>query len=172
MFLSVDIWLRVDCHNQGLCVINFNFINSWWPRDSIMWNRSGSTLISGNGLLPDGTKPIPEPMLTNHQWILLAISREILKTSLLDIILKMTNLRKIPKLPGAIELMITNAEGFHYNLVQYNVILHWTWQFRIVMVQIISNCKLIKYTPNLPLKVENVNIYEKSAHVITDLLCT
>ena len=23
---------------------------------------------SGNGLLPDGTKPIPEPMLINHQW--------------------------------------------------------------------------------------------------------
>ena len=22
---------------------------------------------SGNGLLPDGTKPLPEPMLTNHQ---------------------------------------------------------------------------------------------------------
>ena len=21
---------------------------------------------SGNGLLPDGTKPLPEPMLTNH----------------------------------------------------------------------------------------------------------
>ena len=23
---------------------------------------------SGNGLLPDGTKPLPEPMLTYHQW--------------------------------------------------------------------------------------------------------
>ena len=23
---------------------------------------------SGNGLLPDGTKPLPEPMLTNHHW--------------------------------------------------------------------------------------------------------
>ena len=23
---------------------------------------------SGNGLLPDGTKPLPEPMLTAHQW--------------------------------------------------------------------------------------------------------
>ena len=23
---------------------------------------------SGNGFLPDGTKPIPEPMLTDHQW--------------------------------------------------------------------------------------------------------
>ena len=24
-------------------------------------------IYSGNGLLPDGTKPLPEPMLTNHQ---------------------------------------------------------------------------------------------------------
>ena len=23
---------------------------------------------SGNGLLPDGNKPLPEPMLTDHQW--------------------------------------------------------------------------------------------------------
>ena len=23
---------------------------------------------SGNGLLPDGTKPLPEPMLTDSQW--------------------------------------------------------------------------------------------------------
>ena len=23
---------------------------------------------SGNGLVPDSTKPLPEPMLTNHQW--------------------------------------------------------------------------------------------------------
>ena len=25
-------------------------------------------LGSGNGLLPDGTKPLPEPMLTHYQW--------------------------------------------------------------------------------------------------------
>ena len=25
---------------------------------------------SGNGLLPDGTKPLPEPMLIYHQWVL------------------------------------------------------------------------------------------------------
>ena len=25
-------------------------------------------ISSGNGFLPDGTKPLPEPMLTDHQW--------------------------------------------------------------------------------------------------------
>ena len=28
----------------------------------------------GNGLLPDGTKPLPEPMLTYHQWSLVAFT--------------------------------------------------------------------------------------------------
>ena len=28
----------------------------------------------GNGLLPDGTKPLPEPVLINHQWERLAFT--------------------------------------------------------------------------------------------------
>ena len=31
---------------------------------SEIWVNIGS----GNGMLPDGTKPLPEPMLTDHQW--------------------------------------------------------------------------------------------------------
>ena len=30
------------------------------------WNLDNIGL--GNGMLPDGTKPLPEPMLTNYQW--------------------------------------------------------------------------------------------------------
>ena len=42
--------------------------NSLWPSDAIWWHRSVNINISsGNGLLPDGTKPLPEPMLTHHQ---------------------------------------------------------------------------------------------------------
>ena len=43
---------------------------------------------SGNGLLPDGTKPLPEPMSTYHQWGSVArtrlrpISQEMLKISI------------------------------------------------------------------------------------------
>ena len=29
---------------------------------------------SGNGLLPDGTKPLPESMLTNGQWSVVAFT--------------------------------------------------------------------------------------------------
>ena len=32
---------------------------------TLIWINSGS----GNGFLPDGIKPLPEPMLTYHQWI-------------------------------------------------------------------------------------------------------
>ena len=31
---------------------------------TLIWVNIGS----GNGLLPDGTKPLPEPILTDHQY--------------------------------------------------------------------------------------------------------
>ena len=37
---------------------------NWGHVMTFIWVNSGS----GNGLLPDGTKPLPEPMLTYHQW--------------------------------------------------------------------------------------------------------
>ena len=39
------------------------FTTTWHPVTEIWVN-----LGPGNGLLPDGTKPLPEPMLTDHQW--------------------------------------------------------------------------------------------------------
>ena len=45
---------------------------------------------SGNGLLTDGTKPLPEPMLTYHQkgFVAFFISQELLKVSIQDMSLK------------------------------------------------------------------------------------
>ena len=42
---------------------NSNMINSMWPSDAIWHHRTGSTIniCSGNDLLPDSTKPWPEP---------------------------------------------------------------------------------------------------------------
>ena len=40
-------------------------LNSLWANDvTEIWVNIGS----GNGLLPDSTKPLPEPMLNDHQW--------------------------------------------------------------------------------------------------------
>ena len=42
---------------------------------------------AGNGLLPDGTKPLPEPRLTYHQWNPVAfnwsVSQEMHKISII-----------------------------------------------------------------------------------------
>ena len=43
-------------------------LNSLWPSDAIWRQRSGSTLAQVMACCPDGTKPLPEPMLTDHQW--------------------------------------------------------------------------------------------------------
>ena len=64
---------------------------------------------SGNGLLPAGTKPLPEPMLTGHQWspmtfILGQFHKRCLKPSITKIYLKITCLKFHSNLPGANEL--------------------------------------------------------------------
>ena len=48
--------------NELMASSVLSVVNSLWPSDTILVNTG-----SGNGLLPDGTKPLPEPMLTYHQ---------------------------------------------------------------------------------------------------------
>ena len=64
-------------------------------------------IVSGNGLLPDGTKPLPEPMLISHYWVLwhslnsnFTAKQFFCKISLKTIILKLQ-----PHLPGPNELI-------------------------------------------------------------------
>ena len=64
---------------------------------------------SDNGLLSDGTKPLPEPILIYHQWSPLAFTwwqfqKEILKISINEMCFKFINLKFQPDLPGANEL--------------------------------------------------------------------
>ena len=40
-------------------------IVSWWHY--MVWEILVNTGL-GNGMLPDGTKPLPDSMLTYHQW--------------------------------------------------------------------------------------------------------
>ena len=47
------------------CVILLSSLNSFWPGDD-MATLNWANIGSGNGLLLDGTKPIPEPMHTYH----------------------------------------------------------------------------------------------------------
>ena len=63
---------------------------------------------SGNGLLPDGTKPLLEPMLTYHQYgpetFIWGISQSIPQLSTTGITLKIPYLKFHSNLPGADEL--------------------------------------------------------------------
>ena len=45
----------------------FSFFNSLWPSNNTWQHGIWVNIGSGNGLLPDGTKPLPEPMSTEHQ---------------------------------------------------------------------------------------------------------
>ena len=65
---------------------------------------------SRNGLLPDSTKPLPEPMLRSNNTQLRAISQEILKISL-DKSLKIINHRLKLHLPEAKGLTIGHQDG-------------------------------------------------------------
>ena len=52
---------------------------------TLIWVNFGS----GNGLLPDGTKPLPEPMLTFRHFHLRAMSEKIDQPSLAKLIWKL-----------------------------------------------------------------------------------
>ena len=62
----------------------------------------------GKGVLPDGTKPLPEPMLTDHQWCpsdthIRTISQEMPQPSIHRIRLKITYINFHSNFPGANE---------------------------------------------------------------------
>ena len=68
-------------------------------------------ISSGNGLLPDGTKPLLEPMLTDHQCravtFIFIISQEMPQQSITNICLKITYLKFHSNFPGASELIVS-----------------------------------------------------------------
>ena len=45
-------------------------VTYWGHMVTEIWINIGS----GNGLLPDGTKPLPESMLTYNQWGIVALT--------------------------------------------------------------------------------------------------
>ena len=53
--------------NWLICPEGRVIVNSLWPSNA-RWRQIWVNIGSGNGLLLDGTKPLPEPMLTDHQW--------------------------------------------------------------------------------------------------------
>ena len=59
-FVFTQYWVINHLTNWGLVM----------PYGDMVWVNIGP----GNGLLPDGTNPLPEPMLTCHQWCSVAFT--------------------------------------------------------------------------------------------------
>ena len=55
-------------HDNEARLTHWGLVTSYGERDP--WVNIGS----GNGLLPDGTKPLPEPLLTNYQSCLVTFT--------------------------------------------------------------------------------------------------
>ena len=106
--LSWESILNNCTHNIDLNVINKQSISSKFSILFVaLWHHLVTENIgSDNGLLPDGTKPLPEPMLTDHQWspvsfILGQFHKRCLKHQSQKICLKMTCLKFHSNFPGA-----------------------------------------------------------------------
>ena len=91
----------------------------------VTWNWVN--IGSGNGLLPDCTKPLSEPMLSYHQWCPLTIAwrqfqKRCLSHQLLQLVWKLFLLKFHSNLPGANEL------------IHWGQIIHRSWLQIIVLV--------------------------------------
>ena len=89
-------FVKFPIRHLGLAIGNVRCVRRFSPTLQI-WVDIGS----GNGFLPDGTKPLLEPMFTCHQICSVAISQEVLMNF---ICLEITLLRLVVHFPGVNEL--------------------------------------------------------------------
>ena len=70
---------------------------------------------SGNALLPDGTKPLPEPMLIYINGVLWHSPEnnfsKVLITCISNMCLEITHLKLLPQIPGTNELNVVQEPG-------------------------------------------------------------
>ena len=105
---STSNWYRFalfPCRYMFWGVIQFNSLR---PSDTIWW-QIYVNIGSSNDLLPDGTKPLPQPMLTSSEGssgvLVRSISYELLKNQIHEVSLKIALLKSFPFLPGPNELI-------------------------------------------------------------------
>ena len=75
--------------------IGLTYCGLVWQMATEIWGNYGS----GNDLLPGGTKPLPEPMFTDHLWVFLMTL-----IFILDMSLKITSFRLKLRISGANKL--------------------------------------------------------------------
>ena len=95
-------WGDVSRWNPSSWQEPIQLIEAYWRHmATYIWVNIGS----GKGLLPDGTKPLPEAMLTYHQWSFRAfIWQQFTGSTIHEMSSKMIIFKLQPHLPGANEL--------------------------------------------------------------------
>ena len=88
-------WYFINCSVISL-------FNSLWPSDILWWQNWD--MGSGNGLVPDGTKPLPEPSSKVFTWEQFHIKCS--STLIPNLCSEMILLNLIPHLPGTNELCV------------------------------------------------------------------
>ena len=88
--------------NDDIPLDNFNPL---WPS---VKQYDDVNIGSGNGLLPDGTKPLPDPVLTTHQWLAAVMTCKKFQKKFsiylfINTSVNITNLKSQSYLPGAKE---------------------------------------------------------------------
>ena len=150
--------------------------NPWRFSDTIRHQRSRSTFGSGNGLLPDGTKPLPQLMLTSSVGFCginpRPISQEVFKMTVHKMSLKNTLVKLLPHLPGANELipgglvMLTcSCEpgqhcfrsywwGVSIAWLQLKPLIHWGWdKMAATLLMTFSNVFFLKKIYEFPIDI-------------------
>ena len=96
-----------------------------------MWTQIWVNIGSGNGLLPDGTMPLTEPMLTYYQvfsGIHLKTIAEIVYISLIyNMCLEITFLKLLPHLPGANKLTQSNPMCHFLPCSKHHILIEAYW---------------------------------------------
>ena len=87
-------------------------LNSLWPSYALWHHWTWVNIGPGYSLLPEGTKPLPEPMLTIHKWGLVKFTwvqfwQGLIEESIPKMSLKITILRLQLYIPGANKLTDT-----------------------------------------------------------------
>ena len=135
-----------SCHKDSINTC----VNSLWHVLSIVLTHCGLVLHmpsvilvntgSGNGLLPDNTKPLPEPILTDPRWGLVAFTwgKFHRKCTRPNISMKIINSRLQPH---------PTVDNEIINWCQVMGIYHWTAQDILVMSPKMANLRLQPHIP-------------------------
>ena len=97
-------WVARWIHVSHLATRRPYFSNNDLTMINHMATENWVNIGSGNGLLPDGTKPLPEPMFRSFSVHVRTISQEILPPSITKICLKINSLKFISNPLGANKL--------------------------------------------------------------------